>query len=196
MIGRDGAARSALSIKVQLADFERILADRIGDLLDDPFPAEQALRPTEAAKGCVGDGMGLQRLRGEAHMRVEIATVCMKEGAVGDRTGEIGGITATRGIGRVDRMDTAFLVEGDVVIDAEIVPLAGDRHIFIAVRAEFYRPVQFLRRDGGESRKLVALGFLAAEAATHAPGFDLNRVIGNAEHMRHHVLNLARMLGG
>ena len=43
------------AVEIGLADLERILAERVGDLLDPALAADHALRPTEAAEGGVAD---------------------------------------------------------------------------------------------------------------------------------------------
>ena len=53
VVGRDVAPVGLVAIEIALADFQRILAERIGDLLDHPFAADHALRPAEAAIGRV-----------------------------------------------------------------------------------------------------------------------------------------------
>ncbi|MNE92365.1 hypothetical protein D3C80_1900790 [compost metagenome] len=85
MIGRRGALGAGLSVEIQLADIERVLADGIGDFLDETFRPQHALRAAETTKGGVGDGVGFQRPGGEVYMRIEIAGVGMEERAVGYR---------------------------------------------------------------------------------------------------------------
>ncbi len=92
-------------------------------------------------------------------------------------------------------MDQATVVEPHLVIDQKIVPLAGDHHVVVAVGTELGGPPGSLgdqRRDAGEQ---IALRLLAAEGTAHAPAFDRHGVVGHAQHDRHHVLDLARVLG-
>jgi hypothetical protein len=156
---------------------------------------EHALRPAEASEGGVGDGVGLQRLRGQVDMRVEIAAVGVEQGAVCDRARQVGREATAGRIGGIDRVDAAVVVEAEFVIDQEVVALACRCHVLVAVGAELDRPLQLLGGDGGECRKLVALGFLAAEAAAHAAHVDRDRVGWNVEHMADDMLDLARVLG-
>ena len=91
-------------------------------------------------------------------------------------------------------MDASLVVEADLVIDDEVVPLAGDDHVVVAVGPELHRPLQLAggeRRDAGEE---IGLGLLAAEPAAHAPHLDGDGMGGDAQHLRHHVLHLAGML--
>ncbi|MNE92368.1 hypothetical protein D3C80_1900820 [compost metagenome] len=85
MIGRRGALRAGLSVEIELADIERVLADGIGDFFDETFSPEHALRTAETTKGGVGDRMGFKRPGGQMHMRIEIAGIGMEQRTVGYR---------------------------------------------------------------------------------------------------------------
>ena len=74
------------------------------------------------------------------------------------------------------------------------MPLAGDRHVVVAIGTAFHGAAELLRRERGEAGEEIALRLLAAEGAAHAAHLDGHRVGGDAEHMRNHVLDLARML--
>jgi len=119
----------------------------------------------------------------------------MEHRAVVDRGGEIDRRATPRREPQLQREDMPLGVESDVVIDPEIVPLAGHRHVVVAVAAEF-GGTPGLGRDqrggGGEQR---GLRLLAAERAAHPAHLD--RDIGRAEpeHMRDEMLDFARMLG-
>ncbi len=78
----------------------------------------------------------------------------------------------------------------------EVVALAGRDHVVVAVRPDLDRPVELLGGDRGDRGKLVALRFLAAEAAAHAPHMHRDGVRCHAERMGDHVLDLARVLRG
>ena len=91
-------------------------------------------------------------------------------------------------------MDHALVVEAHLVVDQEIMPLAGDRHVVIAIGPAFHGAAELLRRERGEAGEEIALGLLAAEGAPHATHLNRHGVGGNAEHMRNDVLDFARML--
>jgi hypothetical protein len=57
----------------------------------------------------------------------------MEQRPVAHRPAEIGGKPGIAAIDRVDRVDLARIVEADLVIDDEIVPLAGSGHVVVAV---------------------------------------------------------------
>ncbi len=196
VVGRDVAAGSRIPVEVQLADVERVLAERIGYLFDDPLTAEHALRSAEAAKCGIGNRIGFKRLRGEFHMWIEVGIIRMEKGAVGDRPGEIGRITAPSGIICLDRTDAAIVIEADVVVDEEVVALAGGHHVVVAVRAKLDGTAKLARGDRGECRELVALGFLAAKGAAHPADIHCDGVGWNAKHLRDHTLHFAWVLRG
>src|SRR5690242_15263097 len=92
-------------------------------------------------------------------------------------------------------LDSALPVETDTPVAAEIVPLAGQDEIVVAVEAELAWPAG---HAGGQSRghgPLGRLAFLAAEAAAHAPRLAGNVGIRQVENPGHHVLDLGRVLG-
>ena len=119
----------------------------------------------------------------------------MEQRPIRDRTAEIGRPAGPRPELAVNAGDLAVLVKADVVIDDEIVALAGDREIVVAVGTELDRPPELFggqRRNYGEE---IPLGLLAAEPATHAPDRNRHRVGRHAESVADHVLDFARMLG-
>ena len=79
-------------------------------------------------------------------------------------------------MGEVHGGEPAVTVEPYVVFNAEIMPLAGDDHIVIAVIAHLAGPSRRPRGDGAGHGQRVPLTFLAAEAAAHAPRLDADRV--------------------
>ena len=118
----------------------------------------------------------------------------MKQRPIGYRSGQVGRKTAPRGIGVVDAENVAFAVEAHLIADQEIVPLSGGRHVVVAVGADLDRAAGPLGGDRGKRCKLVALRFLAAEAAAHAADLHRHRVAGHAQRVADHVLHLARVL--
>ena len=178
-----------------MPDLERVLAERERDLLDQPLARDHALRAAEAAKRGVRDGVGLERQRAQVRVVEVIAVVGVEQRPVGDRPGQVGRVAAARGVGDVDALDAAVVVEADGVVGDEIVALAGDHHVVVAVGADLGRAPGLLGDERGDAGEQVALGLLAAEAAAHAPALDRDGVVGHAQHDRHHVLDLARVLG-
>ena len=91
--------------------------------------------------------------------------------------------------------DAPLVIESNLVFDAKIMALAGDDHVVIAVIAHLAGPSRQARGHRTGHRQRVALAFLAAKAATHAPGFDAHPVKGHGQCLGHLVLDLAGMLG-
>ena len=193
MVRRHVAA--GFAVEVQLADFQRVFADGVGDFLDHAFGGDHALRAAEAPEGGVGDGVGLQRQGLRVDRLVEIGVVAVEQRAVGDRAGEVGGEAAAGGEQEIDALDAAFVVEADDVIDLEVVALAGDDHVVVAVGAQLGGAAGLLRDEGRRGGEQVRLGFLAAEGSAHAPDFDGDGVGGDVQHVGYDVLDLAGVLG-
>src|SRR5690606_4917948 len=110
--------------------------------------------------------------------------VAMEHCAVVYGAGKIRRHAAARGEHELDALDAAGIVEADVVVDDEVVPLAGHDHVVVAVKPElagFAGVVRHHRRDAGNQRRLA---LLAAERPTHAAAFD------------DHVLEVATDRGG
>ena len=125
-----------------------------------------------------------------------VGVVGVEHRAVGDGAGQIGRIAAARRLVEADAADAAVAVEADVVVDAEIVALAGHLHVVVAVEPELCGPAGLRRgerRDGRDQRRLA---LLAAEAAAHAAHLHRDGVVGQAEHLGDGVLDLGRVLGG
>ena len=114
----------------------------------------------------------------------------MEHGAVHDAGGEIRRIAAAGE--KIDRiaLDAPLLVEADLPIAAEVVPLAGENEIVVAVETQLARASRDARRKRCGHGPLRRLALLAAEAAAHAPRLAGHIGIGNVEHAGDHVLHL------
>ena len=110
------------------------------------------------------------------------------------RTGQVGREAATRD--HVDRhaVDHALVVVADFVRVVEIVALAGDHHVVVAVRTQLDRAQQLPCSERRAAREQTRLRFLAAETAAHAPAFDQHVVRRHAQRVRDHVLHFGRVL--
>ena len=62
-----------------------------------------------------------------------VAVVGVEQARSVDRAGEIGRPAAAGGEDHVEALDPALAVEADLVVDDEIVALAGDDHVVVAV---------------------------------------------------------------
>jgi hypothetical protein len=76
------------------------------------------------------------------------------------------------------------------------VALAGDDHVVVAVVAHLRGPPRERRDHRAGAGERVALAFLAAEAAAHAPHLDADGVHRKTQRLGHLVLDLGRVLGG
>ena len=193
-----GALRAGVLVVVEVGapDGERIEAQGTRDLVDHPFHAQRALRAAEAAEGGVGLRVGLAPVGGDASRGQVIGVVGVQHRPVGHGEREIGRHAAARRLLEFDAEDAALVVEADAIVDAEVVPLARDRHVVVAVVAALGRAAGQPGHQGRHRRRQVALALLAAEAAAHAARLDRHGVARHAQHVRHLVLDLGRVLGG
>jgi hypothetical protein len=119
----------------------------------------------------------------------------VEHGAVDDAARQIRGIAAAREVLHGITVDPALFVEAHLPVAAEVVALAGEDEIIVAVEPELAWPARHPcreRRDGGPLRRLA---LLAPEAPAHAAGLAGHVGIRDVEHPRHDVLHLARVLG-
>ena len=192
VIGRLAPVR--IGVEIRPPHVERVLAEGVGDLLDPAFGGDDALRAAIAAERRVRHGVGPERLGHEPDVGVVVGVVGVHQRAVGDAARQVLGVAAAGGEDRVDGEDAAVAVVADIVVDDEVVALAGDDHVVVAVGTELDRAPEFSRRetgDGGEQRRL---GLLAAEAAAHPPAMDPDRMGRQAEDPRRHLLHVGRVL--
>nr|GEU28080.1 hypothetical protein [Tanacetum cinerariifolium] len=193
-VGRDVAVGAA--IEIEAADIERVAPQVAGDVVDDVFDGDGALRAAEAPERRVGLGVGLAAAGQDFHVRQIIRVVEVADGACGNRAGQVGRVAGAQRHVHLGGQDLAGVVVTHLVLVEEAVALAGDQHVVVAVGAQLDRAFQPGRRNAGRRRPKRRLRFLAAEAPAHAPALDLHLVRMHAQRMRDHVLHLARMLGG
>jgi len=119
----------------------------------------------------------------------------MEHSPIGNGAREVRRHAAVRRLVKLDGLDAAGIVETHVVVDAEVVPLAGHDHVVVAVEPNLGGPPSLLHdqgRDGSEQRRLR---FLAAEASAHAPQLYRHGVLRPAQNAGHVMLHFGRVLG-
>src|SRR5579863_6538237 len=120
----------------------------------------------------------------------------MKHGAVDDSERQISRAAATGVEHHFIRADDSLVVVADAPIGAEIVALAGDGKIVVAVEPHLAGLTGMVRGERGQSRPLAGLALLAAEAAAHPACFDCNESVGNGEDTANNMLHLGWILRG
>jgi hypothetical protein len=172
------------------------LPELVGDLLDHPLAATSSPcgppKPRNAVLETVLVFIGLET---QPHIRVEIGVVGVKQRAVGDRAGQIGRKAAARGKTPVDGLDAAALVIADIVIDHEIVALAGDDHVVVAVGPDLHGRLPSFLAATRRSPRIGWTGFPCRRSRRPCAAHCTVTAFDGAEHMRHHVLHFARVLG-
>jgi hypothetical protein len=165
------------------------------DVAQQGLDDDHALRAAKAAERGVALGVGLAAVRGDVHVAEEACVVGVEDRAVGHRAGEVGAEAAVGQHGELQAGDQAGVVEAHGVVVGKRVALAGDHEVVVAVQPQLDRALELVRGNGGPHGQMAGLGFLAAEAAAHAPALHAHAVVVHAQRMRHPVLGLARVLG-
>ena len=124
-----------------------------------------------------------------------IGIIRVQHGAVGDRQREVHGPATAGVMGEIQRRNAARIVEARIIGDAEIVPLACDHHVVVAVIAHFAGRDRVPCRDGAGHGQRVALALFPAKAAAHAPRLHAHGVHGSAEGLSDLVLDFGGVLG-
>ena len=120
----------------------------------------------------------------------------MQHRPVRDRQRQVLAPAAAHEVAEADTKDAARLIDPRAVFDTEIVPLAGDDHVVVAVIAHLGGPPRQMRHQPAGHGQRIALAFLATEPAAHAAAFDPDRVHRKPKRLGHLVLDLGRVLGG
>ena len=89
---------------------------------------------------------------------------------------------------------TALVVVTHAPIGAEIVALAGQREVVVAVEADFAWSPREARGEGRDRRPSAGLAFLAAEAAAHPARFHGHEGVWYSKDAGDDVLRLGRIL--
>ena len=158
--------------------------------------AHHALRAAKTAEGGVGHGVRLAAMRDDLHVLQIIAVVTMQHRPVVDRGGQIRRHAAAAREHKIDPDDAAIGIEPNIVVDAEIVPLAGQHHVVVAVQPQLHRPLRPLRQQRGDAGDQRRLRLLAAKAAAHPPRLGHHRMVRQFQGPSDQMLHLRRVLGG
>ena len=139
--------------------------------------------------------MVFRRREAIAHVGQPIAVAGVEHRAVDDAGRQIGRAAAARVEHDVVAGDDAAVVVADAPVGAEIVALAGQHEVVVAVEPDLARPAGDARGERGDRGPGAGLALLAAEAAAHAPRLDGHEGVRNAENARDDMLRLGRVLG-
>ncbi len=191
IVGRAFAARAQ---QVGFAHVERIEAALARDRVHHPLDGDHALRAAEAAKGGVGDGVGLEAARDDRDVGQPVAVAGVEHRAVADSGRQVRGAAAARVERHVVTGDDALIVVSHPPIRAEIVALAGQHEIVVAIEPDLARMACHPRGERSDRGPGAGLALLAAEAAAHPARFDRDEGVRDPENARDDVLRLRRVL--
>jgi hypothetical protein len=96
---------------------------------------------------------------------------------------------------RARPVSTPLVVEPDVVVDLEVMPLAGHDHVLVAIGPSLGGATGLHRDQRGGGGEQRGLGLLAAEPAAHPAHLDGDRGMRAIQHAGDQVLDLAGVLG-
>ena len=165
-------------------------------MVDHPFHPQHPLRPAKAAKGGGRLGVGAQAVRGDAGGGQQIGVVGMQHRAVSHRQRQVHRPTAAGILCDIKGVDAPIRAIAQIIIDAEIMPLARDDHVVIAVVAHFTGLAGQPGGHGTGHGQSVTLGFLAAKPAAHPTHFGPDGMHWQANRIGDFMLYFSGMLGG
>ena len=189
-----GRAIEACAQEVGLAHVERIETALARDCVHDALDGDHALRAAEAAKGGVGDGVGLQAAGQDRNVREPVAVAGVKHRAVTDAGRKVRGTAAARVERHLVTGDHALVVVTHSPIGAEIVALAGQCEVVVAIEADLAWSPRHARGERRDRRPGAGLAFLAAEAAAHPARLHGDEGVRYSEDAGDDVLRLGRVL--
>ena len=172
-----GVARHCrVFVDVKQAHIQRIFTNVIGNFFDDGFDAKHTLRATKATESGGALRVGFAAVADQLEVGDVVAVVDVQTRTIVNGTRVINAVAATRHERDVGTQDTAFVVVTHFVIDAEVVTLARDHHVVVAVDAQLDGTLQF---EGGQCSALTenaGIAFFAAKATAHAAANDFHVV--------------------
>ena len=187
-------AFGAGSQQVGFAHVERIEAALARDRIHHTFDGDHALGSAEAAKGGVGDGIGLEAARKDRDLGQPVAVASVKHRTVADARRQVCGAAAARIERHVVARDDAVIVVPHLPISAEIVALAGQREVIVAVETDLARTAGHTRGEGGDGRPGAGLALLATESAAHPTRLDGHERVRYPENAGHNMLGFRWIL--
>src|SRR5262249_46814781 len=131
-----------------------------------------------AAEGGIRHRVGLASVRFDSNVFEEIGVIAVEDSTVGYCRRQVEAIPATKLLDELDAEDAAAVVEADVVVDLELVALAGDAHVVVTIEPDLARPAGFPRRQRRDDGKQVRLRLLAAERTAHATDIHRDGAVG------------------
>ena len=182
-------------VEVALANEQWVEPEDDRGRVHHPLGKEHPLWPAEAAERGVRHRVGTHATRMDPRRRVVVGVVGVEHGSIVHAKREIRRAAAAGAEFHVDPREHAFAVEAGAPVHAEVVALAGHRHVVVAVEANLRRAASEVRGEGGEARPLRGLRLLAPERSPHPPALAHHGCVRRAEHARDEVLHLGGMLG-
>ena len=183
------------TVEIFLADIKCVQSQLARNAVENVFDGDCTLRAAKSAKGRVRLCVGARGKSLDINVAQVVGIVDMTHRTRHDRAGQIGRISGTGHQFDLQRLQQSLMVKSSFVIEREIMALAGDHHVVVAVKAKLHGAAQPLCGDRGDTGKLRRLRFFAAESAAHSPCFHHDLVCAQFQRMRDQMLHFSRMLG-
>ena len=166
-----GRRRVAGPQRVDLADADRIEAERFGDAIHVHFGRELRLRRAEAAKRAVGRRVRHHRAAADADVVAAVRSARVNHAARQHDGAERGVRAAVEQDVDVHRRQPAVARHAGAMPNRRRMPLRRREHVLDAVVDDLDRPPRLAREQRGVARDHRRIFFLAAETAA---GFRLD----------------------
>ena len=181
-------------IKIQLANFQWIFANRSGNVVDDAFYRHHALGPAEPAEGSIRNRVGFTTMTDDMSVWKIIRIIGMKHSPVDNRIGKIRRVATPSRMLHDQAKQTTVVVESSLVALLKMVALTGRGHIVGPRKANLNRSTG----PGGQQCRyhcpLIRLGLFATEGTPHTPNIYSDPIEGNIKCLGDQFLHLRGVL--
>src|SRR5215472_2033611 len=124
---------AAVTVEVHSTHFEGIKTKMMGDIENGPLDSHDALRNSEPTKRRVRDRMRAAAKGFDPHVLEIIGIVAVENSTIGNGRRQIETVAAAKPLHEPDAENPSPVIEPYVVVDLELVALAGHHHVVVAI---------------------------------------------------------------
>ena len=184
-----------IAVQIAFAHVQRIQSKMAGNVANDHFDHDNALRAAKPPERRVALRIGFAAVGRNVHVLQKVGVVGVEDRAVSHRARQVSAEAAIHSHQQFQPGDAAAVVKTNAVVISKRVAFAGDHEVLVTVQPHFYRAPELVGCHCGPNCQMASLRFLAAKTAAHASAFDAHRMNVNPQCMRHPVLRFGRVLG-
>ena len=133
-------------------------------------------------------------MRGNPAGIQQIGVIAVQHRPVCNGQGQVHRPAAAGVMGEIHPQQPPAVVKSRIIVDAEIVPFAGDDHVVVSVITHLAGSPRRPGSDSAGHSQRIALRLLAAKAAAHAPHFNPHGVHRHTQRLGNLMLNFRRVL--